>query len=358
MSVAINLTPPTVADESDGLADLLAGLQAPAGVPMKLWNSAFLGPLTEFLSRPGKRFRGQLTRLAWTLAGRTDSPPSELPLVVELLHAGSLIIDDIEDGSLQRRGRAALHRLIGLPAALNLGNWLSFWPLDLLKQMNLPAEVELAATRICLDAVRVCHVGQALDLAAHIGELHPSEVITVCRTISERKTGALMGLAAELGATASGADTDFVRALRTFGERVGVALQMLNDLSELSGTAGPLKHPEDLAHGRITWPWAWAAQRLPAGQFDALQVRGANLATGTGDAAVLARSLLAALGPDPQWPIRQLLEHAFLDLTDAVGDHPALEVVRSELDRLTQYDSKAVVRPVSQATLAPNRSDR
>jgi geranylgeranyl pyrophosphate synthase len=346
MPVALTLTPPTVADDTDGLAHLLAGIKPPLGVPVKLWESSFLGPLTEFLSRPGKRFRGQLTRLAWTVAGRNDNPPAELPLIVELLHAGSLIIDDIEDGSLQRRGRAALHRLIGLPAALNLGNWLYFWPFDLLNQMDLPASVELAATRVCLDAVRVCHEGQALDLAARIGDLHPSEVISVCRAISERKTGALMGMAAELGATVAGADT--ARELRTFGERVGIALQMLNDLSELTGTAGPLKHPEDLAHGRITWPWAWAAQRLPAAQFDALQVRGANLAAGTGDAAVLARSLLAALGTDPQRPIRQLLEHAFLDLTDAVGNHPVLEVVRTELDRLTRYDSPTPARPPTQ----------
>ncbi len=347
MPVALTLTPPTVADDTDALADLLVGLQLPAGVPAKLWNSALLNPLTEFLSRPGKRFRGQLTRLAWTLAGRNDNPPAELRLVVELLHAGSLIIDDIEDGSLQRRGRAALHRLIGLPAALNLGNWLYFWPLDLLRQIELPAAVELAATRVCLDAVRVCHEGQALDLAAGIGDLHPSEVISVCHAISERKTGALMGLAAELGATAAGADADTARVLRTFGERVGVALQMLNDLSELTGTAGPLKHPEDLTHGRITWPWAWAAQRLPAARFDPLQVRGANLAAGTGDAAGLARSLLAALGTDPQRPIRQLLDRAFLDLTDAVGEHPALAVVRAELDRLTRYDSEAAARPAS-----------
>ena len=314
-------------------------------MPDELWESSFLGPLTEFLSRPGKRLRGQLTRLAWTLAGRMNDPPAELPLVVELLHAGSLIIDDIEDGSLQRRGRAALHRMIGLPAALNLGNWLYFWPLELLAQMDLPAAAELAATRVCLGAVRTCHEGQALDLAARIGDLHPAEVISVCRVITERKTGALMGLAAELGGTAAGADADTVRALRTFGERVGVALQMLNDLSEPMGTAGPLKHPEDLTHGRITWPWAWAAQRLPAAQFDALQVRGANLAAGTGDAAVLASALIAALGPDPQRPIRQLIEHAFLDLTDAVGDHPALAVMRGELDRLARHDSDPAARP-------------
>ncbi len=358
MPVALDLTPPTVADDTDAVAELLAAMKPPLGVPVKLWESSFLDPLTEFLSRPGKRFRSQLTRLAWTLAGRIDDPPTELPLVVELLHAGSLIIDDIEDGSLQRRGRAALHRVIGTPAALNLGNWLYFWPFKLLKQMDLPPAAELAATRVCLDAVRVCHEGQALDLAARIGDLHPSEVISVCRAISERKTGALMGLAAELGATAAGADADTVRALRTFGERVGVALQMLNDLSELTGAAGPLKHPEDLTSGRITWPWAWAAQRLPAAQIDALQVRGANLAAGSGDAAVLARALLAALGANPQRPIRQLLEYAFRDLTEAAGDHPALAAVRAELDRLTRYDSEAAARPASRSTSVPTSGDR
>lgn len=334
MPVALTLTPPTVADDTDALADLLAGLQSPAGVPAKLWDAALLGPLTEFLSRPGKRFRGQLTRLAWTLAGRLDDPPAELPLVVELLHAGSLIIDDIEDGSLQRRGRSALHRLIGLPAALNLGNWLYFWPFELLRHMELPTAVELAATRVCLDAVRVCHEGQALDLAAGIGDLHPAEVISVCRVITERKTGALMGMAVELGATVAGADADTICALRTFGERVGVALQMLNDLSELTGTAGPLKHPEDLTHGRITWPWAWAAQRLPAAQFDALQVRGANLAAGTGDAAALARGLLAALGDDPGRPVREWLAAAFTALSAAVPAGPALDDLHAEVARL------------------------
>lgn len=333
-----------VAAEADVLPDLLSQLHPPPGVPAKLWDAAFLGPLREFLARPGRRFRGHLTHLAWTLVGRSDSPPPELSLVVELLHAGSLIIDDIEDGSLQRRGHAALHRVVGVPAALNLGNWLYFWPFELLKQLDLAPGTELAATRLCLEAVRVCHEGQALDLAARVGDLHPSDVITVCRAISERKTGVLMGMAAELGATVAAQDADTIPALRTFGERVGMALQMLNDLSELTGTAGPLKHPEDLTHGRVTWPWAWAAQRLTATQFDGLQVRGANMATGTGDAAVLATALLSALGPDPNRPIHQLLEQAFLDLREAVGDHAELAVVRSELDRLTRYDSKPLSR--------------
>jgi len=338
MPVARTLTPPPAAaspSSADPLAALLSRVRAaPTGVPAPLWEAALVGPTAEFLNRPGKKFRGRLVSLAWALAGGRDAPPAELPLLVELLHAGSLIVDDIEDGSIQRRGKAALHRLIGLPAALNLGNWLYFWPLTLLKTLDLPPAIELALHRASADAIRVCHEGQALDLAARVGDLYPADVISVCRVIGERKTGALLGLAAELGGTAAGGEPDTRDALRAFGSELGVGLQMLNDLGELTGTAGPIKHPEDLVNGRVTWPWAWAAERLPSGAFDALQMRGAKLAAGSGDAGALAGDLLAALGPDPMRAVREHLARARRDLAAAVGPHPALDTVRSEVDRL------------------------
>lgn len=338
MPAANILTTPTtrpVRRSIDPLAELLRPVsEAPPGVPPRLWERALAGPVAEFLNRPGKRFRGELVSLAWKLAGREDNPPAALPLVLELLHAGSLIVDDIQDGSVQRRGRAALHRQVGLPVALNTGNWLYFWPLTLLSELGLPAAVECRLHRLTEAAVRRCHEGQALDLTARIGDLHPSEVRSVCRLMSEWKTGSLMGLAAALGATAAGGDDTIVEALDQFGIRLGVALQMQNDLCELSGAAGPLKHPEDLVHGRVTWPWAWAAERLPAWTFDALQVRGAKLAAGTGDAAVLAADLLAALGPDPRRPVREGLSAAYADLASAIGPHPVLAAVKAEVDRL------------------------
>jgi geranylgeranyl pyrophosphate synthase len=308
-------------------------------LPEELWCCALIGPLADFLARPGKRFRSRLVSLAWELAAGTVQPPPVLPLVVELLHAGSLIVDDIQDGSLQRRGRATLHRLVGLPVALNAGNWLYFWSLTLLGELNLSAAIELRLHRLAAAAVRRCHEGQALDLTAHIGDLHPSEVRSVCRVVSERKTGSLMGLAAALGATAADGDEALVNALDRFGTRLGLALQMQNDLGELTGAAGPLKHPEDLIHGRVTWPWAWAAERLTATAFDALQIRGAKLAAGAGDAAVLAADLLTALGPDPRRPVRDELSAAYANLVAAVGPHPALAAIRAEIDRLEQkYD--------------------
>jgi geranylgeranyl pyrophosphate synthase len=326
---------PPAAPEPDALAALLRAVRpAPDGVPPALWEAALFGPVREFLSRPGKRFRARLVELSWRLAGRTDDPPAALPLVVELLHAGSLIVDDIEDDSVQRRGRAALHRQIGLPLALNAGNWLYFWPLSLLAGAGLPCAAERDLYRRAIGTVRRCHEGQALDLAARVGDLHPSQIGAVAHTISAWKTGSLMALAGAVGAVAAGAAEDAVNAAVGFGERLGVGLQMQNDLTALTGAAGPLKHPEDLLHGRVTWPWAWAAARLPAARFDALQARGAKLAAGTGDAGAVAADLLAALGDDPGRPVREWLAAALADLERAVPAGPAIDEVRAEVRRL------------------------
>ena len=80
-------------------------------VAERLWTGSLSGPLLELLGRPGKAFRSRLVEVAYAL-GREQTPgcgpmPPELPLLVEVLHAGSLIVDDIEDDSAERRPRPA-----------------------------------------------------------------------------------------------------------------------------------------------------------------------------------------------------------------------------------------------------------
>src|SRR5690348_14713449 len=128
------------------LAELGEG--AAQEIPWRLWRKALYAPLQEFLSRPGKEFRAELLHQCWHLGSRKDAPPPELALVVEALHAGSLIIDDIEDGSLERRGRPALHHLTGVPTAINAGNWLYFWPFRLLESIDASDEIRAHAHRL------------------------------------------------------------------------------------------------------------------------------------------------------------------------------------------------------------------
>ncbi len=75
---------------------------------------------------------------------------------IELLHCASLVVDDIEDGSLERRGKKSLHVAFGLPIALNTANWVYFLALKLFP---------LSVKSIVVDTLFACHIGQALDLS-------------------------------------------------------------------------------------------------------------------------------------------------------------------------------------------------
>ena len=105
------------------LLDLRSG-----SVPASLWENALHRPLAEFLARPSKEFRARLVQWGYVLGGGVGIAPVELALSVEALHAGSLVVDDIQDGSQERRGAPALHLQHGVARALNAGNWLYFWP--------------------------------------------------------------------------------------------------------------------------------------------------------------------------------------------------------------------------------------
>src|SRR5262249_51575318 len=80
----------------------------------------------EFLSRPSKGRRSRLIGASYLLAGGNGRLPQAAVDMIELLHTGSLIVDDIQDGAETRRGGRSLHKLIGMPRALNTGNWLYF----------------------------------------------------------------------------------------------------------------------------------------------------------------------------------------------------------------------------------------
>jgi len=317
---------------SERALGLLGGGNGDA-VPWHLWGPALYGPLRDFLSRPGKEFRGALVAACYRLAGKKDLPPPELPLAIEALHAGSLIVDDIEDESLERRGRPALHVTHGVPVALNAGNWLYFWSLRLLDRAELPPAARLVAHRAVTDALLSCHYGQALDLSVKLSSLEQSEVLGVVRSCSELKTGSLTGLAAGLGALAGGASPELVEAATRFGRSLGVGLQMLDDLSGLLNERRAAKGREDLTRGRPTWVWAWLSTRLGDSAFAALLEQGNRVLNGEAPAP-LEKRLAALVSPFGKREAQAELERAFAALRSLAGDSPVLSVLARDLDRL------------------------
>jgi geranylgeranyl pyrophosphate synthase len=255
------------------LRDLL-GVRGSAAVSALL-KSALLDPIRELSSTRGKRVRAEMVRLgSKVIEGRYESDldsPDQWRIcaeAIEFLHAGSLIIDDIEDGSTMRRGRPALHLRYGSALALNAGNWLYFWPLELLKCLDLPlAGRQLVYEQYHRTLLRA-HFGQALDLGAGIDRIAKDQIEQVCLASMRLKTGALMGFALSLGSLVGGAGRSAAIILDEFGADFGVALQMFDDLGNVTGKCEPSKKFEDLILTRPSWVWASAARHTSDREFE------------------------------------------------------------------------------------------
>jgi geranylgeranyl pyrophosphate synthase len=247
-----------------------------------------------------------------------------------------MIIDDIEDGSTVRRGGPAVHRLCGVPLALNAGNWMYFAPLALLPTLGLAPAAELHLHRRIGRVLLDCHYGQALDLGAQLGATPPEEVGDLVATLSLLKTGRLVGLCAELGAVAAGADEGRRTAIVDFGEALGVGLQMLDDLGNLAPTQDREKRHEDLRQGRVTWAWSWAAA-LDADRFAALVAERERLqARGDAPWAELAARLRGLVEAHGRRQAHHHLHQALARLRADLGASArrSLDALARELQRL------------------------
>ena len=308
-------------------------LPAASGVCEGVWQDTLYAPLREFLGRSGKLLRARLVAHGWRLAGGCGEAPPTLCLLPEILHSASLIVDDIQDGAVLRRGGPALHRVIGPERALNAANWLYFWPYRLLDELRLPA----ARRRACADLITAtlldCHRGQALDLGVQVWALAQDELPALVAEQSRLKTGRLTALCVGLGALAAGARPRRLDTLQRFGEQVGVALQMLDDLTAVLLPARHDKAGEDLAAGRPTFAWVLAAQQCSAFAYRALQQQARAVAGGT-DWQPLRASLAEACGDDALDHPRAALAAAGALLGGGALPAAAVQEVLTDLERL------------------------
>lgn len=314
----------------------LGELPAAAGVCESVWQDTLYAPLAAFLARSGKLLRARLVQHGWRLAGGRGEAPHTLCLLPEILHSASLIVDDIQDGAATRRGGPALHREIGLERALNAANWLYFWPYSLLDELRLSTARRRACVELITATLLDCHRGQALDLGAQVWALAQDELPTLVAEQCRLKTGRLTALCVGLGALAAGARPRRIDTLQRFGEQVGVALQMLDDLTAVLLPARHDKAGEDLAAGRPTYAWALAAQRCSAFSYRALQqqARGVAASAGGADWQPLRAQLAEAIGDDVLDYPRAALAEAGALLGGSDLPAAAVQEVLIDLERL------------------------
>jgi octaprenyl-diphosphate synthase len=207
-----------------------------------------------------KRLRPLLTVAAARLAGARDDACLKLAAAVEFIHTATLLHDDVVDSSQLRRGRVAAHLIWGAPSSVLVGDFLFARSFELMVGAGSMAALEILAR-----ASRVIAEGEVLQLTrAHDMDLSQEVYLEIIRA----KTAELFAAAAEAGAVSAGATPERCRALRKFGQDVGIAFQLVDDALDYSGETGALgKNPgDDFREGKATLPLLLAMARTGASE--------------------------------------------------------------------------------------------
>ena len=215
-------------------------------------------PAMDTLVAGGKRVRPMLVFCA--SSGNEDDRAALVTAAaaVELVHMATLVHDDLIDGATTRRGRPTVARAHGAAAAINVGDFLFARAFAELTRIGSPAAVSALA-----DASLDLALGE-MDQQRAAGDLGlgVDAYISRCR----RKTGALFSVACRLGALLSGGSEEAQLRLASFGTRVGVAFQILDDVLDLSGSPAETgkRRGTDILSGTVTLPQILAIAEEPA----------------------------------------------------------------------------------------------
>jgi len=200
-------------------------------------NKTVAEPIWDFLDRGGKKWRPSLFLMVVEALGKDSKALEEFAIIPEVIHNGTIMIDDIEDDSELRRGKPCTHKLYGLDVAINAGNSMYYLPLlTLMKHRDkLGADKLSWIYEIYSSEMINLSLGQAMDIAWHKGladadRLTEPQYLQMCAY----KTGTLARMAAKMAAVLCGASDDTAERLGRFAEAVGVAFQIQDDVLDLT----------------------------------------------------------------------------------------------------------------------------
>lgn len=277
------------------------------------------------LATRGKKFRPTVLLLTAKLRGALTEDAVVGATVVELVHAAALIHDDSVDRSDLRRGKPTVNGLWTDEMAIIMGDYLYAQSMALLVEYRLTDAMGILAA-----VVGEMSCGEALEFQ-HAFNFDVTEA--EYEQLIQAKTGSLIGASTEIGVTlGAGRSAKRRAAMRAFGDKVGVAFQIVDDLfdylSDAEVTGKPVGH--DLAEGKVTLPLIAALRqatesdrrrlRALAGrkkwtqgqwaQLCALIERAGGFRYSRERAATLAAEARAILANEPKSAARRALEAA------------------------------------------------
>jgi heptaprenyl diphosphate synthase len=285
-------------------------------------------------SAGGKRLRPLLALLAAELGDGGRDEVLDAAVVVELTHLASLYHDDVMDSAPMRRGAPAAHEVWGNNVAILVGDLLFARASTTVARLGPEAVLIQAGTfeRLCL--------GQ---LHESIGPADGDPVQHYLQVLSD-KTASLIATSARLGAMYAGCAPEVVETVATFGERIGVAFQLADDVLDLTseGDVSGKTPGTDLREQVPTMPVLLLRERAAAGDDPAAAALVARLDGDLSDDVVLAEVLaelrahdvvretrrravalvseaVALLGPLPDGPVKD----SFVSFADALVDRAA-----------------------------------
>jgi len=255
------------------LEEKAAHVDASLRARFETWSHApdrLLEAMRYSLFAGGKRLRPALALAACETVSAGDTAALPAACALEMVHTYSLIHDDLpamDDDDL-RRGQPTLHRKYDEATAILAGDTLLTMAFGVLAETGSAVAVRELAEASGIDGMSG---GQFMDLAA---ESNPPTTVDGLREIHRRKTGALIRCAVRLGAILGEADTGDLVKLTDYGEHLGLAFQIADDILDVTGdeaAMGKRVHKDD-ARGKATYPGIAGldeARRLAADARDA-----------------------------------------------------------------------------------------
>ena len=230
-----------------------------SGVPL-------VGQVSRYIiSAGGKRLRPVLLLLMCGALGFKGAQRFNLAAVVEFIHTATLLHDDVVDDSALRRGNATANETFGNPASVLVGDFLYSRAF----QMMVDAQ-SMRIMEVLADATNIIAEGEVMQLMnMHNAALDEAGYLQVIRS----KTAKLFEASARVGAILAGADANTEAACAEYGQALGTAFQVIDDVLDYTGDASVMGKNlgDDLREGKTTLPLIAAMQRGSDSQRDLIQ---------------------------------------------------------------------------------------
>jgi geranylgeranyl pyrophosphate synthase/predicted secreted hydrolase len=241
------------------------------GVDPEALAESLAAPVRLITDRGGKSWRSYAALACCDVVGGDSRKWVRWLAMPELMHVGSLIVDDVQDKSDWRRGGPSCHMVYGEPLAINAGTACYFMGHGLLFGDDVSDSVKLRLYDLYFESLRAGHAGQALDLSDKSEMLRQAVASGDGAALEARilathrlKTAAPAAALARMGALVGGGTEQQVEGVGRFFEALGLAFQIIDDVLNLRGFRGGLKtRAEDVRNGTVTLPVARAMNVLP-----------------------------------------------------------------------------------------------